>query len=233
MHEIERELIEITEHKVRKFDDRQDYLKSIFTAVQKLSNEDFDALTDEAATWANACVEAYNTDKNGDLPDFDEIESDDQDDDTDNEVDDDTDNDSDEGDDDQDDSKVDEDSLPDDIDDEPEEVKPEPKKVKKAAKPKVEKVKPTKPVKKPASSDDEEIIELDKWGCLTTSKNSQALAMFEKGATTTDVKNAIGGTYYNILNKMVSHGHKLEKKGSMFKLTHVTEKGSLKPKKKS
>jgi hypothetical protein len=78
MHKVERELIKTTGYKVsRKFDNRQDYLGSILNSVMKLSNDDFDNLSDEAAAWANAAVEAKNS-KEEILPDFDEVEPDEE-----------------------------------------------------------------------------------------------------------------------------------------------------------
>jgi len=207
MHDIERELVEATGYEVkRKFANRQDYLGSILNAVLKLSNEDFDELTDEAAAWANAAVEAKNA-RSQELPDFDEVEPDDG-----------------EGDDAADDESDSAGGEPDgtDIDPEaqPEAVEVAPTKAKKAPKP-----------KKTEPELDEEDVVLDKWGSMEGSKNSQALAMFEKGATTKEVKDAIGGTYYNILKKAVEKGHKLEKEGSLLKLTHSSDLGT-KPKKK-
>src|SRR5271168_429088 len=74
MHTVEKELIEATGYKpARKFANRQDYLGSILNAVLKLSNDDFDSLSDEAATWANSAVEAKNS-KAEELPDFDEVD---------------------------------------------------------------------------------------------------------------------------------------------------------------
>lgn len=237
MHVIEREILNITHYKVqRKFSDRQDYLKSVFTAVQRLRNDEFDELTDEAATWANACVEAYNTDKDGDLPDFDEIGDPDEDEDGDeestlddeSEVEDDEVVDSNEAtastdggngedsDEDEEESNVQTPGLEDE--DELEKVIP-PKKLKKV-------VKETKPKSLKQQIEDNDDVSLDKWGSMIGSKNSAALAMFAKGATATEVKNALGGTYYNILKKMVSHGHKLEKYGAVIKLIHLTEKSS-------
>src|SRR5712664_754414 len=74
MHDIERELIEATGYKARqKYANRQDYLKSILNAVAKLTDDDFDALTDETAFWVNAPVEAHNS-KNEEIVDFDELD---------------------------------------------------------------------------------------------------------------------------------------------------------------
>ncbi len=196
MHTIERELIKITGYQAkRKFADRQDYLKSILNAV---ANE----LTDETAAWANAAVEAHNT-KNCDLPDFDEIG-------------DPAEPDNDEGPTDEPDEKVDDPEPVSEDDEEIEEVredviitKPASKKAKKPAS-----------IKAITKAEDRDIATLDKWGTICGSKNSQALALFEKGATANEVKNILGGTYYNILRKMVEDGHKLEKEGSLMKLIH-------------
>src|SRR6266850_7451291 len=74
MHDIERELIEATGYKARqKYANRQDYLKSILNAVAKLTDDDFDSLTDETALWVNAAVEAHNS-KNEEIVDFDELD---------------------------------------------------------------------------------------------------------------------------------------------------------------
>jgi len=241
MHEIEREILNITKYKVqRKFSDRQDYLKSIFNSVQKLSNDDFDELSDDAAIWANACVEAYNRDRDGDLPDFDEIgdpdededdgTSDDENDDE-NEISDETE--SEDGPTSESDAETDSDPEGTEQDleasgsedeDEPEPVKPKKGAPKKAIKPAKAEPKKAKP-KLQEQAEDEDVV-LDKWGCMEGSKNSQALALFEKGATTREVKEKIGGTYYNILKRVVTHGHKLEKKGSVIKLIHMLEKPS-------
>jgi hypothetical protein len=271
MHSIERELIKATEYKVqRKFSDRQDYLKSIFNAAQKLSDDDFDSLSDEAATWLNECVTVYNSKRNAELPDFDEVEINDDDGEPEAEGDEDaseaeaedsgevSDPEDEPEDDDGDDEEVDDDdgepeeyadsdsdeaSLDDEVhtreeEDEPTPVRadePKPKAVKKAKskkeakakEPKVEekKYKIPPPVKNKLKnqSDTERHpsdAELDKWGCLVGSKNAQALAMFERGATSREVKAELGGTYYNILGKMEQRGHRIEKDGALIKLTH-------------
>lgn len=243
-HAIERELIKVTNYKARnKFDDRQDYLSSILNAVMKLSDDDFDNLSDNAATWANSAVEAHNSKQ--DIPDFDEVEAaedDAPDDDDAEEADDDADEeaedqdeddgDDDGADDDHDDSSTDpaDDDDDDGSDEDEPEKAPKPAKAKAAKSPKKAAAAPkAKPVKvarpKPASDD----VVLDKWGCMEGSKNSQALAMFEKGATAKEVKDEIGGTYYNIMKKMVENGHTLEKDGAIIKIIHKDEKGKKSP----
>jgi len=227
MHEVEKELIKATGYKpLRKFSDRQDYLKSILNAVSKLEDADFEHLSDEAATWANAAVEAHNA-KDVDLPDFDEV-GDPEEEIEEVEVEAGAVIEHDPGPDDEAEGQP-EDELPhddelheDDDEDEPE-VKPT--KAKKAAPKKPEQKEPTlrkvAPVTKTHKDDPE--VELDKWGAMAGSKNSRALAMFEKGATTKEVKDTIGGTYYNVLKKMAQNGHKVEKEGSLIKLTHTDD----------
>lgn len=255
---IEKELIKITAYKARtKFADRQDYLGSILNAVMKLSDSDFDDLSDEAATWANAAVEAKNG--KSDIPDFDEVgeadadaadedaddEADDSGDDSedgdgDTASDDDDDTDPDDGDDAEDDEASEDGDDEPAEDDEPEDDEPEEKPAKKKpakAAVKAEKPAKEKPAAKPAKEKgeatgkkkgsfgrDDDVV-LDKWGCMEGSKNARALNMFEKGATAKEVKDDLGGTYYNILKRVVQDGHTLEKDGAIIKITHKDEKG--------
>lgn len=284
MHAIESELIKVTKFKpAKKYLNRQDYLKALLSASTKLSDDDFENVSDDLAKWCNEAVEAFNSKQ--ELPDFDELDDDDDEDgagpeaeddeeagDEDPDEDDDDDDESDdededeeadepdEGDDDGEDpvdssDSADEADGDDDDDEELEEAdddeqdenepeedeKPVKAKGKKApakkavpapkkapAKAVKEKAPPKEAKPKKPKSDDEEVY-LDKWGCMVGSKNSQALAMFEKGATTTEVKKAIGGTYYNILKKMTQDGHRLEKQGALMTLIHKSDLASKKP----
>lgn len=245
MHAIERELIRVTEYKVqRKFTDRQDYLKSIFNAANKMSDDSFNDISEEAYHWLNSCVQALNTSRNADLPDFDEAELPEVPDDPPpepsppdtppDEPEDEEPDAEDEAEEDEPDSDTEADEEP-EIEEAEEEVvkaKEEPKKRKKAEKHKV----PPKPKKQPPPDpvppelEDDTI--LDKWGCIVGSKNSTVLAMFEKGATTKEVKDAMGGTYYNLLNKMRQRGHRIEKDGALVKLTHKADLVSSRKSKK-
>jgi hypothetical protein len=238
MHAIERELIKVTGYKAqRKFSDRQDYLKSILNAINKLDNDDFDNLSDEAAIWANNAVEAHNGKQ--ELPDFDETDVDEE------EaieeasaeaagltepVDDD------ESEDDESEDEIDPETgevLEDEPEEEVEPEKPAKKKPKQLDLPLV-KEKAAKPVKKaPTITPFAHDAVLDKWGAIEGSKNSMALAIFEKGATAKEVKEKLGGTYYNILGRAVKAGHVLEKEGALMKLTHVNDIGKKPPLKKA
>jgi hypothetical protein len=235
MHDVERELIKVTSYKTqRKFDDRQDYLMSILNSVMKLTDDDFNNISDEAAAWANAAVEVHNSKNGGELPDFDEVDpqeaSEDDEPEAEESEDDvegteDADPEDDEPEDDAEGAEDDAEAEPDEEADEPEEKPAKKAKAKAAppAKPAKAKEKVIKPPKKPKNEDD---AVLDKWGCMEGSKASQALVLFEKGATTKEVKDKIGGTYYNILGKMVERGHKMSKDGAIITLTHKSSLAS-------
>ncbi|KAH0548325.1 hypothetical protein GP486_007987 [Trichoglossum hirsutum] len=241
MHDIERELIEITGYKVKRdFENRQDYLRSLFTSVQQLTDDDFDTLSLPAAKWANTCVEVHNNNRQDDLPDFDEIDDseDPEEDEVDEEAEDEPDEDEPSEDEDPEDEESEDEESEDEAEPEPEDDEPledeveEPKPIKKKPKPaKVEAAKAPKkvvtkapPKAKKTTNDDEEEVTLDKWGCMAGSKNSQALALFEQGATAAEVSAAIGGTYYNILSKMAKQGHKINKVGAVIQITHMFDK---------
>lgn len=200
MHVVEQELLKATAYKAqRKFTNRQDYLGSVLNAVLKLSNDDFDSLSDEAAAWANAAVASKNA-KDPELPDFDEVVEGNNASDVDN----------------VDGTEATSGAVPDtgvlEVEAAPvvDEQDVVPKKAKKPPSDTYQQV--------------EEDVALDKWGSMEGTKTSIALSMFEKGATTKEVKDAIGGTYYNILKKMSKLGHKLEKEGALIKLTHKGHK---------
>lgn len=110
---------------------------------------------------------------------------------------------------------------------EAEEVKAEPKKVAKA----VEKTEPKRrpkgaPPKKldhpkvdPQASIDH--FETDKYGVVVGSKNAAAVAMLEKGCRMADITASIGGTYYNLVARLMKQGHHIEKGANgMITLTH-------------
>ncbi len=253
MHDIERELIEATGYKARqKYANRQDYLKSILNAVAKLTDDDFDALTDETAFWVNAAVEAHNS-KNEEIVDFDELDPttgeadpDTPDVDYEDNIDPETGEVLENGDESEDDNELPHDENTDAEDEEVEAEEPPLlksittmvlKKDKAARKPqknqKFAKQIPSPERKKPQKSapnrvhplhSDEDVI-LDKWGCMEGSKNSQALVLFEQGATAAEVKRKLGGTYYNILSRCAAQGHKMEKEGHIIKLTHKDDLG--------
>lgn len=208
---VEKELLEATNFKPkREYPDRQDYLAAVARATDDLSKDDFDALSNEAADWFNAACEALN-DKD-EIPDFDGTlgehpSSSDQDKEPDDE---------DEG----------EDVLGNDeeeTDEEEGEVEPAPKAAKpnkKAAKPTKAKPEPAPKAKKekarepdPSELKSKEHITFDQFGLAHGTQNAEAVAMLQKGCRMKDITNKIGGTYYNVLRRLVKEGHVLEKRG--------------------
>lgn len=107
-------------------------------------------------------------------------------------------------------------------------AKPEPKAAKAPAK---EAAKPAK--KKPVPTRYDHLTgEKDKWGIMRGTKTSEALEMYEKGATAREIFERLQGRHYNILGIMVKQGHVLEKlEGGRFKLTHKDEIGKAPAKK--
>ncbi len=55
----------------------------------------------------------------------------------------------------------------------------------------------------------------DKFGLRTGSAVSKAAAMFERGGTMADVKKATGSNQYNILQKLKTVGHKVNRKDGL------------------
>ena len=225
MSAIEKELVEASSFEPRKNLERQDYLASLARAINEVPEDEFDALSTEAQDWFNDAVRALN--KKKDLPDFPDLaEADDEEAQSDDGA----------SSDEEPDSTEETDSDSDDADDdggEPEEAGPVPAKPttgKKAGKSKAGKTvgTPEETTEGPASSSAPKpnrrgkgvpprklphppVGETDKYGVGVNSKGHAALVMLEKGCRMSDVTESIGGTYYNLLQKVVKAGHKVEK----------------------
>lgn len=204
---VEKELTKLTKLKPDKYDDRQDYLAAIARALERISNDDYDSLTDPAANWHKAACDALN-DKE-EVPNFDGTLS------------------SAEG------AEPEAEDAPSIEDDDPEaaedtlEDEPPAKKAKptKAAKPaKVAKAeKPEKPKKQRPQVDYEALTgEKDRFGVTKGTKTSLAVSMYNRkdGATVKQIDEATGGRYMNVLTKLQKDGHLVEKDGKFWKLTH-------------
>jgi hypothetical protein len=63
----------------------------------------------------------------------------------------------------------------------------------------------------------------DKYGYRVGSKTSEVIVMFESGAKMTDIKQRFGSPHYNVLKQLQQAGHKVERVGGNFKLTHKDE----------
>lgn len=203
---IETALVEATGFEPTKNYERQDYLAALARAVNDLDEADFDSLEVEAQDWFNLAVKALN--KKKDLPDFPDLEGEDE-----AEADDST------GDDTEDDTT--DDAETDEAEDDAEEEAPEPpKKVVKiksrmlqeqeaAKKPMVSKKKPYNVKKLPPPN--ASTGEVDKFGQKLDSQGHKACEMLEQGSRMSALTEEIGGTYYNLLKKLVKEGHKIEK----------------------
>ncbi len=206
--------------------DRQDYLEELVKAVDRYAakspkHEDaFFELSDTATRWFNQAVEANN--KRQDVPEFPlngavaappkpEPEPDDEDED-DLQHDEDSDEDNDAGPTQQD---------PDDgmrhpldtVQDHAAEAEAEAANESAEAAAETPKPKRAKKEKAPKAPSRYEFVtgEKDEYGIVKGTKTSEAIKLYEKGATVRQVSDALGGKYYNILGVVAGRGHKVEK----------------------
>lgn len=204
LHPIEQELTEASEFDTdKKYKNRQDYLAALVRAVDRIDEEVFDNLSDEAADWLSNAVKAMNKkedieefeDESGPEPLSDEEPALSDDEPTDDEI---------EG------AEV-EVAETSEGEEEAEEAEPAPK-AKTTPKPR-KKSEPT------PTRADSITGELDKFGFVLGTKTSEAMAMLEQGARMKDVKEKFGDTFYTSLKKCVARGHVVTKEGSTITLT--------------
>jgi hypothetical protein len=228
---IEQELVEATGFEPTKNYERQDYLAALARAVNDIEEADFDGLTVDAQDWFNAAVKALN--KKQELPDFPDAE-------TEAEV--------------EEAAEAEEEAEASIAEEEPEaEEKPKKKgasvkqgakaaaadKKAKAEAPKKRKGQPPRkldhpPIVHPAPDTKLEDLDfaMDRFGIVKGSKNHSAAAMLEKGCRMADVTETIGGTYYNLLQRLTKQGHLVEKASNgELKLTHKDDVKKVKGKK--
>jgi hypothetical protein len=199
MTEVEEELLEASGFKPkRKYADRQDYLAALARAVYAMPEADFDALTNEAVDWYTLAARAINSQT--ELPDFEASDAE-----AEGVVAEETTTD------------VEGEGEPDD-NDEPLEDEPEP------APPRYRQATPTNTT---IIQDGEIQLELDKYGIVVGSKNHEAACMFEQGVRMSEVKATIGGTYYNLLNRLKRYGHHvIQEDHGVLRLVHIDEYGA-------
>lgn len=248
---VEKELVKITKVKADKYEERQDFLAAILKAMEKLSDDEFDNLSDEAAEWhTKKAVPAFV--KKKDIPDFVEAEAEAEEDVAEPAADD---------------AAVEtvEDDESDPTDDNPEddaeaeseneaaEAEEDAKATKKKGKTKpAAKAKPEKSKSKAKAESDEDAeaerpakakpqnqrhyAELsgdrDKFGITKGTKTSDAVAMYERGCTAAEITEELGGRYYNILAKLAKDGHKVENQAGKWVVTHKDEVSAKSDKKK-
>jgi hypothetical protein len=173
-------------------------------ALNKLEDIDFNSLSDDSNKWFNDAVRAMNNRK--DLPEFPDVEETES-----------------EGTD----ARGVQDSAPEEGEAEVEETKPTSKKEKAA--PKTEhkrRQKGTPPRKLEHAEIDTDAAtgdhpQVDAYGVVKGSKNAAAVSMLEKGCRMSDITHSIGGTYYNLVERLRKAGHAVEKGANgHIKLTH-------------
>ncbi len=262
LSKVETELVEATGISPEDYDDRQDYLAATIRGVAKLKVDAFEKLSDAAAAWHLAGVDALNAkrkDPDVELPDFDyeaeEAEesaaADEAEDEAEAEE---------EGTEEaeaeaaeaEDESEAEDEAI---AEDEPSEKgktpaikkgkkkpdlpqkkgRPKPRtKLEARAKTKKEALalnKVSKPAKggnippRKAEAKDRDYTKLtgerDRYGVIKGTKTAEAVAMYETGASARDIDDKIGGRHYNVLKRLQTEGHRVEKfENGKFKLTH-------------
>lgn len=216
--EIQEELVKASGFEATKNYERQDYLGALLRAVNDIDEATFDDLSVDAQDWFNAAVKALN--KKKDLPDFPDLEGGEAA----------TGNGKDDGD-----SELaaTEDGEAEGADPEVE-ADPEPAPAKKgknkkpvaveeeeAEDPPAKAAKAKKPAAQPKRTPPVRTAEVDDYGVALNSKNHTAITYFEKGCRMIDVTEEIGGTYYNLLQKLTKAGHTVEKQANgIIKVRH-------------
>jgi outer membrane biosynthesis protein TonB len=240
MSEIEQELRKAWKMRKKEedFDSRQDYLVALIRGFDIACSKDddlFDTISQEAADWFNAATEARN--KKNEIEEFPDLEAevaeeaeDEPEDEAEVEEADDTEEADDEPADEPEEAAESDEELSAseeaEAESENEEAEAQAAKKAKSKKPagggKVAKPAAKQPKKKREPSSYANITGAkDKFGIIIGTKTAKAVELYEKGATSKDIKEATGGKFYNVLTKLTSEGHKLEKlPGGVFRLTH-------------
>jgi len=243
MSEIENELTKASGFKPPKsgYDDRQDHLAALARLSNKMTDAEFDELSNEAANWVSAAIKALNAkteieefedadEDTGEEPD--EAGGDEADTDSDTET-----TGADDGDGSEDDPGTDE-AAEAEADAEAEEAaqdkktrttKPVGKKGVRAGKGKAAEEAPPKPLKIPGGksipgkvnsttkrpTEARDYTEIpgtkDRYGLYIGTKTHDAVMMYEKGCTTAELRDKLDGRFYNILKILEGKGHYVER----------------------
>lgn len=217
----EEQIVKVTKVKESSFKVRQDYLAALVRGIDKLSQDEWDNLSDDVVNWHIAAVgqmdkkrqiEDFAVNKSEEVEDAAEVEttasgmaeneeivqlS----------------------------SPVD-DNRDSDNDKEPKpQEETEEKKPRKPKKAKAEKVKSESQYEsRPEPERYSKITgEKDRFGITIGTKTHEAVKMYntEEGATLKQVDKAIGGRHYNVLQKLTKDGHKVEKlAGGFWRVAH-------------
>lgn len=231
---LEQELTKAAKYKPVSQHDRQDHLAALARAANKLTDDQFDKLSDKAANWVSAAIKALNA--KDEIEDFEDAEPADE-------------NPGEEGNEASAEDSSEEASdgtKPGSGEDYPEfDAKAESDNEAKEAAEDARSAKSTKPkvraeAKKPPKKATETAEEApkkkeritttrydnldgskDRYGLVKGTKTWEAVQMYEKGCTTAQIKKTLGGRYYNILKVLEERGHRVERfPGGKFLVTH-------------
>lgn len=216
----EEQIVKVTKVKESAYKVRQDYLAALVRGIDKLSEDEWDNLSNDVVNWHIAAV--GQMDKKRQIEDFKDV----------------TNTLPDEGEDDNSPPEKDEGtsdissaSENDDFIKEPSAEEPLPeqeteeKKPRKSKKAKAEKVKAKSQFEnRPEPERYSKITgEKDRFGITIGTKTHEAVKMYntDEGATLKQVDAALGGRHYNILQKLTKDGHKVEKlAGGYWRVKH-------------
>ena len=200
-----------------RYEERQPYLAAVLKAIDKAEDADYDTICDvhsDFLGWHEAAVQAVDErDPIPDYPDYEAVPDEEVSDDTDGEVPsrDETEEKTEAGNDTPDTEEVSEDR--------PEVVQKPPRRKSKTQSPEV-----TAKIKAAIEKSATITGDKNKYGIVKGTKSEEVLFMFEKGCTMAHVHEKMGANFYNLLKKMVSEGHLIEKlEGGIWKLTHKSE----------
>jgi hypothetical protein len=253
---LEKELIKATGFKQPKggYKDRQDELAALARLGSKLPDDDFDDLSDEAGNWVNAAVKAIMakgtikdfTDDTGTAAEDDAEEARDAARDEDGEQQEPEDSDSSGEDDTEADAQAEADAEADnEAEEAAEEAEIKPHKPRKHNKkrPKVDPAKIKrqevrlargKALEGMATRYDHLDGSIDRYGVLIGTKTHDAVLLYEKGTTSKELLEKAGGRFYNILRRLSTQGHLVERSPEgVFTLTHKDEIKALLEKRKA
>lgn len=224
---IEQELLSATGVKKGKFKDRQKLLAAVVKVVEKLPDDEYRGLSDEAVDWYEKAIESMNG--SHEVPEFDTPEEGDPEDAPDG--------DPEEG---EEPEETEEPDEPQDEDAEPEEAEepdaakeaptaeepeaeeaeePEPEEKPKKAPKKAPKAKKAKAEPAPTRYDNLS-GKKNRYGLYEGTILDDVVQTLEKGATMAEVKERHGDTKYNLVKRLEKEGHHFEKDGTKFTLFH-------------
>jgi hypothetical protein len=205
-NDIENELIEATKFRTPPggYSARQDHLGGLARAANKLTDDQFDELTDDAANWVSSAIKALNG--KAEIPEFDDYKAAEE-----------------AG------SEIEEEGA----ETKTARSKTPKKKDAQEVIAKPSKLKPSGKKQKVSETRYDNLTgERNRYGIIVGTKTHEAILLYEEGITSAGIKEKLGGRFYNILKTLEEKGHRVERlPGGVFKLTHAEDIGTKKGKK--